>query len=71
MMNMIVGDVEEINLDVREVIILIVDVIVRIEVFEEMNGLIEGGSYFGKIDDVVIIVNLIEEEEIVLGDIMK
>lgn len=70
-MNTIVGDAEEINLDAREAIIPIVDVIARTEALEEMNGLIEGGSHLGKIDDAVTTVNSIEEEEIALGDTMK
>lgn len=50
---------------------MIEGVIVKKDFCVEMSGLIDDVNYFGKIDVEVIIVNLIEGEEIVLGDIMK
>lgn len=70
MMNMI-GDGFEINFVEKEVIIMIEDVIVKRDFYVEMSGLIDVVNYFGKVDGEESIENLIEEEEIVLGDIKK
>ena len=64
-------DEHGINFGEKEAIIPIADAIAMIEVLAEMTGLIEDGSHLGRIDAGEIIENLIEGEEIALGDTMK
>ena len=66
-----IEDEQGINSDEREVIIMIAGVIAKKDLRVGTNGLIDDGSHLGKIDVEAIIANLIEEEEIALGDIMK
>lgn len=64
-------DEQGINSAEKEAIIMIEDVTAKRDLHVEMTGLIDDVSHLGKIDVEEIIANLIEEEEIALGDTMK
>ena len=66
-----IEDGQGINSDGKEVIITIEGVIAKKDLRVETSGLIDDASHLGKIDVEAIIANLIEGEEIALGDTMK
>lgn len=61
----------EINFVEKEVIIMIADAIAKRDLRVEMSGLIDAANHLGKIDAEEIIENLIEGDEIALGDTTK
>lgn len=66
-----IEDGQGINSDEKEVIITIEGVIAKKDLRVETSGLIDDVNHLGKIDVEAIIANLIEGEEIALGDTMK
>lgn len=66
-----IEDGQGINSDEKEAIITIEDVTAKKDLRVETSGLIDDVSHLGKIDVEAIIANLIEGEEIALGDTMK
>ena len=65
------GDELETNFVEKEVTIMIEDATVKKDLHVEMSGPTDAVSHRGKIDGVESIENLIEEEEIALGDTTK
>ena len=65
------GDGLEINFVEKEVIITIEDATVKRDLHVEMSGPTDAVNHLGKVDGEESIENLIEEEEIALGDTKK